>query len=320
MYYAGIDLGGTKLSAGLVTETGEVAAEVVTYDHCTGDEQEIINCMVRNIDKALSRVHAGRSDIRGVGVLFPGHVRWPEGITLTTSNLPTLRNYPLKDALSAALNLPVVVDNDANVQTLGEYKYGAGRGCRHMVFLTVSTGVGGGIIIDGHLYRGATGTAGEFGHMIVEASSSVTCPCGNHGCLMAMVSGLALRQTAKRTSDQFVHEGKPFELPSGCLDIDDLDGHMLSKGAMESNELCQSIIKEFGTYIGIGIYNVFQVLNPERVVLGGGLMNLPDLFFKTVQSVFLDKAKAMMYDRLDIRRGELGGQAGILGASVLFDA
>lgn len=318
MYYAGIDLGGTKLAAGLVTEEGKIVAEVVSYDHCDCDEEELLRLMARNLDEALSRVGAKRSEVAGVGVLFPGHVRWPEGVTLTTSNLPCLKNFPLKEALSALLGLPVLVDNDANAQTLGEYRYGAGRGVRNLVFMTVSTGVGGGIVIDGKLYRGATGTAGEFGHMIVEASGPALCTCGNRGCLMAMASGLALPQTARRTADRLAREGCCPDLPNGCLDLEELDGHFLSQGAEERNELCRSVIEEFGTYIGIGIYNVFQILNPERVVLGGGLLNLPEPFFETVGRVFREKAGAMMYDPLDIRKGELGAQAGILGASVLF--
>jgi glucokinase len=156
--------------------------------------------------------------------------------------------------------------------------------------------------------------------MIVEASGPATCTCGNRGCLMAMASGLALPQTARRASEQLCRDGCSAELPSGCLDLDDLDGHLLSQGAAASNELCQSVVREFGTYIGIGIYNVFQILNPDRLVLGGGLANLPAPFFETLEAVFLDKAGTMLYDRLDIRKGELGGQAGILGASLLFDA
>ena len=150
--------------------------------------------------------------------------------------------------------------------------------------------MGGGIIINGELYRGATGTAGEFGHMTIAAGSDAKCACGNRGCLMALASG---------------------------LDLEDLDGERLGSGLLEDNQLCRSIVEEFGTYIGIGIYNIFQVLNPERIVIGGGLLNLPDLFLETVRKVFRDRAGDMMHDELEIRKGELGSQAGMLGAAAL---
>lgn len=319
MFHAGIDLGGTKLGVGIVDGKGSVVSEVVTHDHSECDENGILDRMARNTDQALAKAGLSRKDLAGVGVLYPGHVRWPEGITLTTSNLPCLKNFPLKEALRDRMGCPAIVDNDANAQALGEHRYGAGRGTRHMVFLTVSTGVGGGIIINGQLYRGATGTAGEFGHMIVEASGKAVCTCGNRGCLMSLASGLALPQAFRQAAARRIERGGALELPEGCADFDDLDGEHLSAGFRQANPICRDIVQEFATYIGIGIYNVFQTLNPERVVLGGGLLNLPDFFFETVKEVCYARAGAMMYDKLEIRKGELGGRAGILGAATLFD-
>ncbi len=316
-YRIGIDLGGTKLAVGIVDSTWRIVAESVSHDHTCCDEEGILDRMARNVDEALGKIGASRSEVAGVGVLFPGHVRWPEGITLTTSNLACLKGFPLRETLQRRLGMPVVVDNDANAQALAEHRFGAGRGTRNMVFLTVSTGVGGGIIINGELYRGATGTAGEFGHMIVAAGSDAKCSCGNRGCLMAMASGIALRQAAERNAAILASQGQSPGLPTSCLDLDDLDGERLRDGFLENNQLCQSIVEEFGSYVGIGIYNIFQMLNPERVVVGGGLLNLPDHFLDTVRKVFRGLARDMMHDELDIRKGELGGQAGMLGAAAI---
>jgi glucokinase len=135
-----------------------------------------------------------------------------------------------------------------------------------------------------------------------------------------MASGIGLRQAAERATAALAAKGEAAELPSGCRDLDDLDGEKLAAGFLDSNQLCRSVIEEFGTYIGIGIYNIFQVLNPERVVIGGGLANLPDYFLDTVRGTFRDYARDMMYDELDIRKGELGGRAGMIGAAAIVQS
>ena len=219
---AGIDLGGTKLAAGIVSQEGTILGECASFDHLGLSEEQVLDRVVRNLDSALKDASRevgrglGLKDLASVGILFPGHLRWPDGVTLTSSNLPGFKGFPLRRNLEERLGVPVLADNDANGQTLGEYRYGAGQGADNLVFLTVSTGVGGGIIIDGRLYRGRTGTAGEFGHMIVDATGGGTCACGNRGCLMGSVSGLALPQVARRTAERLAASGKTVSLPSSC--------------------------------------------------------------------------------------------------------
>ena len=196
-YRIGVDLGGTKLAAGVVDQAGAVVGESVSYDHAGLSEEAVLGLVRRNVEAAMGEAGVGRPQIHGVGILFPGHIRWPEGRTLTTSNLPGFKDFPLRQRLEELLGIPALADNDANGQALAEHRYGAGQGAEHMVFMTVSTGVGGGIIIDGKLSRGATGTAGEFGHMIVDASGGQRCGCGNRGCLMGAASGLALPGAAR---------------------------------------------------------------------------------------------------------------------------
>lgn len=319
-YRIGIDLGGTKLAVAVIDAAGRVLGEALTHDHRGLADAALLGLVAKEVDAALSVAGLSRSQIKGAGILYPGHIRWPEGLTLTSSNLPGLKAFPLRARLEEVLGLPVLADNDANGQTLGEFLYGAGRGSSHMVFMTVSTGVGGGIIIDGKLYRGATGTAGEFGHMIVNASGSQKCTCGNRGCLMAMASGLALPQVARQVSERLEGQGGAPNLPASCVDFDDLDGERLSEGFYENNELCHGVVEEFARYIGVGLYNIFQVLNPGLIVLGGGLLNLPDFFFQTATKTCYDLAGPMMYDPMEIRKGLLGGRAGVLGAASLFEA
>jgi glucokinase len=318
-YRIGVDLGGTKLAAGVVNAAGRIVGESVTYDHRGLGEEEVLDRIERNIDAALSAAGSGRAEVKGVGVLFPGHIRWPEGVTLVTSNLPGFRLFPLRERMEARLGLPCRADNDANAQTLGEYHFGAGIGIDPMVFMTLSTGIGGGIVIDGKLYRGFTGTAGEFGHMIVDASGGGRCSCGNRGCLMSVSSGLLMPESARRVAGRLEREGACADLPAGCGDFATLDGALLSSGCADGNELCIAVVEEYARYVGIGMYNIFQILNPRGIVLGGGLMNLPDFFFDTAVATCHELAGAMMYDRMEIRRGLLGGKAAILGAAALFE-
>jgi glucokinase len=318
-YRIGVDLGGTKLAVGVVDCNGNIMGECVTYDHVNLSEEEVLNRIVRNVDRALFAAGISRNDVSGVGVLFPGHIRWPDGITLTTSNLPGFKNFHLREKMEALLAIPCLADNDANAQTLAEYHYGAGIGLDPMVFLTVSTGIGGGIIISGKLYRGFTGTAGEFGHMIVDVSSGQRCTCGNYGCLMSLASGIVIPKVAERIAKRLSAEGACSDLPDGCHDFDELNGSMLVAGCADENELCKAIVKEYARYIGIGMYNIFQILNPMGIVLGGGLLNLPDFFFDEAMTTCYNLAGNMMYDRMIIRRGLLGSKAAVIGAASLFE-
>jgi glucokinase len=319
-YRIGVDLGGTKLAAGVVDAAGRMVGESVTYDHKGLVEEEVLDLIERNIDAALSAARSGRAEVKGVGLLFPGHIRWPEGVTLVTSNLPGFKLFPLRERMEARLGLPCLADNDANAQALGEYRYGAGIGVDPMVFMTVSTGIGGGIVIDGKLYRGFTGTAGEFGHMIVDASGGGRCTCGNRGCLMSLASGIRLPETARRVADRLAGEGACADLPDGCDDFASLDGTSLASGCADGNELCRAVVEEYARYVGIGMYNIFQILNPRGIVLGGGLMNLPDFFFDSAVATCHELAGDMMYDRMEVKRGLLGGKAAIIGAAALFEA
>jgi glucokinase len=318
-YRIGVDLGGTKLAVGIVDSGGKIVGETVTYDHKGLTEQKVLDCIDRNIDAALSAAGSSRINVKGIGMLFPGHVHWPEGVTLTSSNLFGFKEFPLRTRMEERFKLPCLVDNDANGQALGESLYGAGKGIDPLVFMTVSTGIGGGIVIDGKLYRGFAGTAGEFGHMIVDASGGQHCTCGNNGCLMAAASGIVIPEVAKRVADRLTAK-EACAVPSGCNDFAGLGGAMLASGCAEGNELCRTVVMEFAQYIGIGMYNIFQVLNPRGIVLGGGLLNLPEFFFEAAVATCYNLSGAMMHDQMVIKRSLLGKKAGILGAAALFEA
>lgn len=311
----GVDLGGTKLSLGLVYPDGRILDKITVYDHTGKNENEIVKYIAELVRQLISASGLSEGDIEGIGVGFPGHVRYRDGYTITTSNLKGFKNYPLRDSLSSFFSVPVRLDNDANAQAYCEFRFGAGRGYNDLIFLTISSGIGAGIIIDRKIYRGMTGTAGEFGHTIVDPDSDYICTCGNRGCLMACACGLTLSQMFRKKSEEGV---KSTLLLSEGFDYSQVDGRLLKEGLEAGDPLCTSIVSDCADFIGIGIYNIFQVFNPPVIILGGGLMNLGDFYFDRIKSKFYDLARDMIYDPIEIVRSEAEADAGMIGAAALL--
>ncbi len=312
--YCGVDIGGTKCSVALVSDQGEIVDKIQSRDHISEKEEEVVETVAALIRQLLKRNDMKVSDLPGIGIGFAGHIRYRDGVVITTSNLPGFNGYPLREAFRSRFPVPVYLDNDANAQAWGEYRFGAGRGYEDMVFLTISTGIGAGIILDGHLYRGITGTAGEFGHTIVAPESDMVCTCGNHGCLMAVASGLALPHLYQKKTEQG-KKSKLEKLPG--FDPAKINGETLSKGLAMDDAVSREIILECGHYLGIGLYNIFQTLNPPLIVLGGGLTHWGEIYLDKIRSTFHELAGKMLYDPVRITRSAIIGDAGVIGAAAL---
>jgi glucokinase len=314
--FCGIDLGGTKLAGGLMRADGELLDKEVVFDHAGKDEIAVVGRMHDVVDTLLSRQGKKVEDLEGIGVGFAGHLRFRDGVTITTSNFKgfKMKNFPLRSAIQEHFPTRVVVDNDANAQGLAEYRFGAGAGHKSMIFVTFSTGIGAAIVLDGKLYRGMTGTAGEVGHMIVESESTFVCGCGNHGCLMAHASGLALPQVVRRKREQGV--SSKLSLSEGKWER--IDGKTLGEGLAVGDELSRAVVLEFADYAGIGLYNLFQIFNPDAFVLGGGLMSWGDLYVKRIQRKFAELVREMLFDPIQIVPSKLEQDAGIIGAAALL--
>ncbi len=168
----GVDIGGTKCSIALIDQEGKMLDKIYTCAHICDTEEGLVDCVKENIEEIINRNNLLESDLLGIGIGCAGHIRFRDGVIITTSNLEGFKNYPLREAVQSHFKIPVILDNDANAQAFGEFMFGAGKAYDDMVFLTISTGIGAGIIINKKLYRGLTGTAGEFGHTIVEPDSN----------------------------------------------------------------------------------------------------------------------------------------------------
>jgi glucokinase len=310
----GVDLGGTKLSVALFTREGEQVDKLETKEHAEKDNDGITADVIASVEELLSNKGMADTDLLGIGIGVAAHIRFEEGLVITSSNFKApFKNYPMRERVQSQFKVPVILDNDANAQTYGEFRFGAGRGRRDVIFMTVSTGIGAGIVINGNLVRGVTGTAGEIGHTIIKYDSQQMCTCGNKGCLMAHSSGLFFPSFYKSK----LEEGKKSLLGITPKDVAEVDGLLIAKGLRVGDEICTEIFYESARIVGVGVYNLFQILNPEIVIIGGGLMNLGPPYLEEIKKTFHSLVKDMMYDRMQIVLAELGVNSGLVGASAL---
>ena len=311
----GIDIGGTKLAIGLVRTDGSLMDRETVCDHVDKEECRVIEDMARIVQNLLQRNSLQERDLLGIGVVYPGHIRSKEGITIRSSNLQRFRNFPLREEVQKHFSVPVVTDNDANAMAYAELKFGAGIGYSSMIFVTVSSGIGAGIIINNRIYRGITGTAGEFGHMIVNPHGDIRCGCGNYGCLMTYTCGHALGKVFKK----LLVEGKPTKLEiDESTPAREITGETLKKGLDMNDALTMEVIDQCALYMGIGLYNIFQIFNPPLIALGGGLMNLGEYLFDQIKLHFYRLARDMLFDDVIITHSKLREEAGVIGAASLL--
>jgi glucokinase len=310
-----VDIGGTKLSVGLIHPDGRIHDKITVYDHVNKNENMVVEQITWLIRQLISVNGLTEPDLKGIGIGFPGHVRYKDGVTITSSNLKGFKNFPLLQAVSNCFHIPVLLDNDANAQAFCEFKFGAGRGYESLIFLTISTGIGAGIILNNKLFRGITGTAGEFGHTIVNPDNKLICTCGNEGCLMACACGLALPQLFKNKTDEGFKTSLP--LPDD-FQYSQVDGKMIKNGLDIGDPLSTSIVLDCADYIGIGIYNIFQIFNPPVIILGGGLMSWGEIYMNRIRSKFYELARDMIFDKIEIVESEVKCDSGLIGAAALL--
>lgn len=309
-----IDIGGTKTLVCLVDSKGEVR-----YQHRipTGAKREpdaVIQTIVSLMQEVLKDHALVASQLQGIGISMAGLCDPGAGVVLHSPNLVGWRDIPLTRRVEAALEVPVVMGNDANLAAMGEHTYGAGRGVRHMIYITVSTGIGGGIIIDGRLYQGVTGSAGEIGHTVVDVDGPV-CSCGQRGCLESLAGGWALAQRAR----EFLAGG----VPSPLLKLaqgrpDEVSAEMVFQAAEEGDADCRAIVKEASRYLGIGLVNLVNLVNPEMIVIGGGLTQQWQTYIEpAVQVMRATCCCIRCVQDIQVVPAQLGDIAGVMGAVAL---
>jgi glucokinase len=308
---AAVDLGGTKIYTALADQSGRVLAEVVVPTRPWEGAGAVIGRIVETVDQVLKQAGEQGPPL-ALGIGCPGPLDAATGVVYQAPNLGW-HNVPLKDLLEKRLGIPVAVDNDANLAALGEYVYGAGRGEEDVVYITVSTGIGGGLILGGRLYHGAGYGAGEIGHMTIDPGGP-RCSCGNYGCLEAMASGTAMAREARRLVES---GGGRAILEAAGGDVHAITAREVARAAAAGDGEARQIITNAGRALGTGVANVINLLNPALVVLGGGAMQVGPLLWDAMEEEVSRRAFAPARRRVRLVPAELGGRSGIMGAVAL---
>lgn len=315
-YIVGVDIGGTNVVVGTMPEDGGtllgLTKERTRVSEGADAVVEQVAHMVRASREAAARAVPGL-DVAGVGIGAPGPLDRTRGVVLLTPNLGW-RDFPLRDRVGAATGLTAALDNDANCAVFGEWWRGAAQGGRIVIGLTIGTGVGGGIVIDGQIFHGASDIAAEFGHVTID-STGRRCGCGNYGCLEAYASGTAIADRAREGIESGA-ESRLVQYAAG--DLAAITAHMVYDAARDGDEYAQEVVKDTARFLGTGVANFLNIFNPEVVVICGGVTAAGDRLFEPLRAEVKRRAFRAAVEACRIVPGALAGTAGVYGAVAAF--
>ena len=311
--YVGVDIGGTNIRAGVVDESGHILGEARRPALAEAGLRAAVGRAIEAIEEAIENAGLTKREVLAIGAGVPGAHRSQEGICVFSPNFADSRNVPVLPPIKEATGLPAFMLNDVSVTTLGEHRFGAGRGYSQMVMITLGTGIGGGAIIDGELRIGHTEGFAEVGHMIIEPDGPF-CGCGNRGCWEALAARDAIVQRAitkiQRGRQTAIAEAVDYRLGS-------ITPALIGRCADQGDEVAVEVLAETGYYLGLGIVNLIQVLNPQVLVIGGGIASAGRWLFEPITRTVLARAHMVPAATCRLVRAELGDDAGIIGGSVL---
>jgi glucokinase len=304
-----VDLGGTNLRCALITDDGQVLFEADESTQAQQGPAAVVRRIARIIEHVAVETEAA-PDV-AVGVAAPGPLDPHRGLVLTTPNLPGWQDVPLRQQLAKLTGRTVHLGNDANAAALGEFYFGAGRAVRHLVYLGIGTGVGGGVVSDGRLIDGVNGMGGELGHVTVNLTGP-RCSCGSVGCIEAYCSGWALARDAQALVG--AGRGRGILRAAGSGDV---DARAVGNAARAGDPEAAALIELAGAALGAGIGGFINTFNPELVVLGGGVMRLGETFFEAAAQAARTFAFEALMRNTAIVPSELGSRTGVFGAAAL---
>jgi glucokinase len=302
----GVDLGGTKMAVGVVDSEQKVHYQ--GREPSTGLSEDRV---VEELAEELLEAKQARPDVLAAGLGIPATIDRDRGLAIHAVNL-TITDVPIRDLIQERLGLPVYVDNDANVAALAEFLYGAGRGAKDVVMLTIGTGIGGGLILDGEVFRGSTGAAAELGHIVIDENGP-KCQgnCPNHGCVEALASGTAIAkagtEAAKRDPDSAL--GK-------ALAESPIVGRTVTELALAGDGPAREVVAQAGRHIGVALSSLANIFDPDVFVIGGGVSAVGDLLLDPAREELRARALPPQNER-PVKLAELGGDAGMIGAAAM---
>jgi glucokinase len=304
----GVDLGGTKMLIGVLSEAGTDPLYEQREASTGQTEDELVELLVREVEEARD----AHPNVEAVGLGIPATIDHDEGIAVSAVNLP-LADLAIRDIVSERVGLPVFVDNDGNVAAYAEYLYGAAQGMPHMVMLTVGTGIGGGLVLGGEIYRGSTGAGAELGHVVIQVDGP-PCQgnCPNHGCVEALASGTALGREGRAAAESSPDSA----LGKVLAESGEVDGKVVTECALAGDEVAISVFDLIGGRLGVACSSFANVFQPNAIVVGGGVIAAGDLLLEPARREVRDRALNPM-NRTPILEATLGNDAGMIGAAAM---
>jgi glucokinase len=303
------DLGGTHLRAAIINRSGRIHHQVKRSTPQAEKPNEIVRAMVAAARECEMRVASAKGHIVAISVAVPGTIDANEGVVIKAPNVPCLDGFRLAAALESELRWSAKLENDANAAAVGEMWQGAARGYNSIICITLGTGVGGGIILNGELWRGADGSAGEVGHMALDPFDGVPCTCGSRGCLEVYASATAIVRLTREARPRY---------PNSLLHTtENLTAKAVYEAGVAGDELAVEVFRQMGVYLGIGMASLVNLINPEIIVVGGGVASGWPLFEKHMRQQVMERAFPLPARRVKIVPAECGDDAGLLGAAKL---
>lgn len=304
----GVDLGGTKLLAGVVDH-----AQRVLYESRETSAGRTESELLDHLEEELRRAKEARPDAIAAGLGIPCTIDREAGVAVNAVNLP-IADVPIRDVMNERLGFPVYIDNDANCAALAEHRFGAARGARNAVVLTIGTGIGGGLVLDGHAYRGSTGAGAELGHVVVDWDGP-PCQgsCPNHGCVETLASGTALAREGVAAAGREPDSALGHALARG----EGVTGQTVTEAALEGDHAAREVVTRAGRYLGVALASFANTFDPDVIVIGGGVaQGAGDLLLDPARAELRERALPPM-NRVEVKAAELGGDAGMVGAAAM---
>ena len=309
-HVVGIDIGGTKLAAVVADKDGNILQKVRKPTESEKGPQHTVRLLLGMVDEVLGLGELNRKDISGIGVSCGGPLDTKTGIIYSPPNLPGWDALPLKDMIESEFHIPTIIENDANASALAEARFGGGRGYDYVLYMTMSTGIGGGIVANGKIYHGANDSAGEVGHQILLPDGPL-CGCGQYGCLEALCSGPSIARRAQEAIGDQPHT-RILALAEGHLNR--VRSEHVLQAAREGDALAMALVEETAYYMGWGIANLVNILNPQIVLLGTIAVAAGDLLLDPIRRTVAEMAMQRPLEVVKIMPAELGDSIGDLAA------
>ena len=312
-YRIGTDVGGTNVKIALVDNKGALIYSNTVPTRAEMGYEYTINNIKQAIHDLMKETKTTKDNIEGIGFGFTGQIDFTTGIVRALPNIPGWVDVPLSKIMEDEFKIPTRVDNDVRVAALGELNYGAGVGCQNLICITVGTGIGSGLIINGKLVRGASNAAGEIGHIKMQMFDGPICGCGDQGCFEAFASGPSIVTMAY----DYIKGGKSTKFRELAAS-GEITPYIVAEAAKAGDCVAIKIFKIIGEYIGIGLSSVINLLNPEKIVIGGGVADAGDILFDPIRETIKKRAMKIQADACQIVKAKLGNTAGVIGASLLI--